>query len=199
MLPTKTLFLFLFVFVLLLGCQNDPTPSANPTTTPNTETAPSVSQTNEQESPKGQTTSPKKGFGLYVEDQKSQPGQEICLDVTVHDFNQIVSMQYTMNWNPNVLKFEKFGDFQLKDLGESNFNIKTAPKGMIPISWYDQDIKGITLADNTSIYQICFEVIGDPGSSSRFILTNDPVTIEISDASGQLVELNSRRAKVEVQ
>ena len=192
--------LVVFSFLLLAACQNDPTPpqqSEQPSTATVIETP---SETNDNK-PKPSTSTPSKkdGFSLYVKDQTVSAGSEVCLDIETQEFKKILRIQYNMNWNPNVLKFKDFGELNLKDLNASNFNTQIASKGSMPLSWFDQDIKGLSKKDGSSIYQMCFEVIGSAGSSSRFIFTNDPVTIEISNAGGQILPLAKDRATITVE
>ncbi len=193
-------FLVVCSLFLLVACQNEPSPSQQSEPTPSPATTETPSEETNPKTPKASISSSKKdGFSLFVKDQKVTAGTEVCLDIETQEFNKILSMQYTMNWNPNVLKFKDFGELSLKDLNASNFNTQIAAKGSMPLSWFDQDIKGLSLKDGSSVYQLCFEVIGASGTSSRFIFTNDPVTIEISNAGGQILPLAKNRATITVE
>ena len=200
MLFMRQSFVLVFSLFLFVACQNDPSPSQQPAQTPGAATTETPSEAPTPKTPeKNPSAAKKSGFSLFVQDQKVTSGAEVCLDVATQEFKKILSMQYTMNWNPNVLKFKDFGELSLKDLNTSNFNTQIAAKGSMPLSWFDQDIKGITIKDGSSIYQLCFEVIGAAGTSSRFIFTNDPVTIEISNAGGQILPLAKNRATITVE
>jgi len=194
---TRQSLFVVFSLLFLVACQSDPDSSqqAPPSSTPSQAESTSEETTKANE-PTVTAKTKKNGFSLFVADQSVTTGSEICLDVKTQDFQKILSMQYTMNWNPNVLKFKEFGELNLKDLNASNFNTQIAAKGSMPLSWFDQDIKGLTMKDGSSIYQLCYEVIGAAGSSSRFIFTNDPVTIEISNAGGQILPLIKNRATI---
>jgi hypothetical protein len=180
---------FLYCLVILFGlsaCQS----------TTNDQKATSAGTEKAAATPSGPMS---KGITLLVDDQTITSGQSVCLDVKVKDFQQVMSMQYTMHWDPKVLEYEKVDKLQLKDLKAGNFGASMAPKGMMGISWYDFDVKGITVPDNTSIYQVCFKAKGAAGSSSKVFFDGTPVAVEISNAAGEIIQFSSRRAYVTVQ
>ena len=137
-------------------------------------------------------------FSLYVNDQDVKSGEQVCLDVQTTHFNSIISMQYTLNWDPNLLQFTKLDNLNLADFNEGNFNLQRASKGQIISAWFDPNIQGITKADESTIYSLCFDVIGSSGSSSYIYFGSDPTVIEISDPSGQ-IEFYSPRTTVSIQ
>lgn len=136
---------------------------------------------------------------LNLEDQTVKPGETVCANVQVRNFRNIMSMQYTTRWDPAVLRFTKVQGFSLKDLSATNFGTTRAEEGQIAISWFDQDLKSITLPDDNTIYQICFEAIGASGSSSSLQFTGDPVIIEISNLAGEIIGFSSRKARINIQ
>ena len=136
---------------------------------------------------------------LTASTKTANPGGEICLDVTTRDFNQILSMQYTMKWNTKVLKFKDLRKFDLPNLTAQNFGQNSADKGILAFSWYDQNLRSVSKPDGSSIYQMCFEVIGKSGDKSYLQFTSSPTTVEISNADGALLELNGVTGVVKVR
>jgi len=47
-------------------------------------------------------------------------------------------------------------------------------------SWYDQAVQGITVADNSTIHQICYTALGASGTKSKIQITQDPIIVEIT-------------------
>jgi len=139
------------------------------------------------------------GIILSVPDQTVAAGQTVCLPVQVQQFDQIMSMQYTMHFDPAVLQFKEIKDFQLKDMGKSNFGTNRASNGIITTSWYDLDVKGLSVNNNTPIYQVCFDAIGTAGQASPVEFNGDPVIVEISNAAGEVIRFSARKAKVTIE
>lgn len=176
------LFLLFFTILGLGACQSD------------------ANNKQQQASAKTAASGPlSSGIILSVPDQTATTGQTLCLPVQVQQFDQILSMQYTMHFDPTVLKFKEINGFQLKDLGKSNFGTNRATNGIITTSWYDLDVKGISVNTNTPIYQVCFEAIGTSGQTSPVEFNGDPVIVEISNATGEVIGFSARKAKVTIE
>jgi hypothetical protein len=87
----------------------------------------------------------------------------------------------------------------LPNLGEANFGLTNSERGMLGISWYDASLKGISLEDGTKIYEMCFQVSGDSGSSSKIRVTNDPVIIEVSNSAERILGIPTGDGEVVVE
>ena len=135
---------------------------------------------------------------LYISSTEAATGAETCLSVTVARFNQIVSMQYTMKWDPQILRFKEVKNFGLPGLRTTNFGTRAADKGILAYSWFDANVKGITVPDGTKLYEVCFDVVGKAGSSSSLEFADKPVLIEISNSASQFLGIDGVNGKVRV-
>ena len=139
-------------------------------------------------------------LNLAISSQTATKGSQACIAVTARNFNNIMSMQYTMKWDKKVLKFKELRGFNLPGLGATNFGTQWVEKeGLLTYSWLDANLKGITKPDGASLYEICFEVLGDTGSKSFVEFVNAPVIFEISNADTQFLELKGEQGSVEVK
>lgn len=136
---------------------------------------------------------------LSVNKKTAATGETVCLDVMSPDFNQIVSMQYTMSWDKKVLRYKEVQNFKVPAMSNGNFGARGAEKGKLTFSWYDPNVRGITLQPGTSLYQVCFDVIGDSGSKAFFQFTDYPTVTEIMKADGTFLDLNWTSGKVTVR
>lgn len=138
------------------------------------------------------------GLTLSVSNVSTTKGAEVCVDVSTKDFDQIVSLQYSMAWNSDLLKFKEVKNFKLPAMNAQNFGAHKAENGVLTFAWYDPNIRGITLPDDSVIYQVCFEAIGKSGSIASLKFANEPTVQEVSNASGELIPLNSIKGRVKV-
>ena len=107
------------------------------------------------------------------------------IDVRVLDFESIMSMQFSVNWDTAVLKFDSITNLgALPDYTIANFNTNSSNEGKFTTLWLGDPIYGNTLDDSTSIFSIAFTVIGSPDSQSSVAITNDPLAIEVTDLDG---------------
>ena len=126
-------------------------------------------------------------FTIVASDVTAASGSNICIDISVLNFTDILSMQYSMNFDPSVLQFT--GIIDPEALLNINFGETQATSGNLTLSWLDEDLNGITLPNNTVIYQVCFDVIGPNNCdvTHLFEFTGNPTPIEISDFNSQIV------------
>lgn len=107
-------------------------------------------------------------------------GETICLDLTVDNFTDIVSLQFSINWFPSVLQFVSIQGVNLPGWTFGNFNVNQA-EGWASCSWFNPDpTQGYTAPNGTAIVQICYEVVGFCGQTSPVSVTSNPTTIEIT-------------------
>ena len=145
------------------------------------------------------TTDDSSVLTLSVTNKSATKGEAVCLDVVSSDFNQIVSMQYTMQWDKKVLKYKGVQNFNVPAMSPANFGPRTASEGKLTFSWYDPNVRGITLSPGTSLYQVCFDVIGESGSKAFFQFTDYPTITEIMQTDGTFLDLNWTSGKVMVK
>lgn len=113
----------------------------------------------------------------------AMPGENVCLDLTVENFNNIVTAQFTITYDPNILQFTNVGGFNpnVPDLGGSSFN--PGSPGILTFAWANFAGDGVNINDGETFYHICFDVIGSLGESSPLGFSNTPTPIEIGDPS----------------
>ena len=62
------------------------------------------------------------------------PGQRICVDVQVKNFIDVGSAQFTISFDPTVLRFDTVENLNLRDLTPDAFN--SSQNGGIAMSWF---------------------------------------------------------------
>ncbi|GAB4253188.1 MAG: hypothetical protein Kow0027_18350 [Saprospiraceae bacterium] len=138
-------------------------------------------------------------LSLSLTSLTASPGETICLPVTASGFEKILSMQYTMVWDPAVLRLNGIDKFGLRGLGENNFGTHMAGEGKLTFSWYDPNLRGESRKDGSVIYELCFEVVGPNDTSTGVHFANQPTIIEISNALGKFLVLNATDGYVKVE
>ena len=133
-----------------------------------------------------------------VESMTAQAGTNICLDVTVDNYTDILTWQYSVTWNPSVLSYTGVTGFNLPGLAVSSFGGNTA-SGTLTASWDDATAQGVTVANGTAIYQICFDVIGSNGSSTQVQFGGSPTAIEVTGGAQEVLDADFNAGTVTVQ
>lgn len=134
------------------------------------------------------------------------PSSNECVPVVVEDFGSIVSMQFSINWDPSIISITGVQGFnpavpdisQNGNFGWENFPVPNAiAPGVMTFSWSDNSFTGVSLPDGSIFFEICFDVVGQLGDCSDLNITSNPVTVEIVNTTEEII-LNTRDGKVQV-
>lgn len=143
---------------------------------------------------------PVSGFAIIASDATVMSGQNFCIDISVQDFTEIVSMQYTMAFDESKIEYTGVQSFNLNGLGASNFGTNQANQGIITLSWLDPETDGETLPNGTVIYKVCFKAIGpnNCNATTLFEFTNSPTLPEITNADGEIVPFQGVNGEITI-
>jgi len=150
----------------------------------------------------GGNNPPVTGFAVIASDETTAPGTQICVDVTVNDFDNILSMQYTMEFNESKWSFGNIpvSSFGLPGLSAASFGTTQTGQGYISFSWSDPNATGVTVPDGTVIYQVCLNAIGSNncGATTPFQFNSATTPIEVYNGSSQPVTFQSEPGDLEI-
>jgi hypothetical protein len=97
--------------------------------------------------------------GIHIENVSTAGGEGIQVDVTTSNFDDVISFDFTVAWDANVLTYETVGNFnpQLPDYNSSNFNIPGgAPNNLVTLWIKDGGQNGVFLEDGAVLFTIFF-------------------------------------------
>jgi len=116
-----------------------------------------------------------------IETTRSEAGSTICLPVRVSNFRDIQGMQLGLQWNPDVLTFQGFQNFNLRDLDAADFNVGGSSQGNILMSWIPfREPFTLSIPDSTVIMEICFTIAADaPPGFQAVAFSNEVLTTEV--------------------
>ena len=117
-----------------------------------------------------------------ADDVVTLPGQTVCVEVTANSFTDIFSFQYTINYDPTILDFTTINPIDLP----ADLLFAEPSAGNITVSWSDATLPldGVTLADGTVLYEICFMAIGAVGETSPIDFSGSLTPIEVTTTDG---------------
>jgi hypothetical protein len=96
---------------------------------------------------------------LVISPVVTQDGNDVYVDFVVNNFTDILSMQFTVQWDPTIMEFESITDYLLVGLGPTNFssNPNTLGNGYLTNSWLEPTVTiGVTLPDCSTIFRAHF-------------------------------------------
>lgn len=136
---------------------------------------------------------------LCINPIQTTVGDQIQVDITIGNFVEIISLQYSITFNSNALAVESVGNFHPDlNLSENNFGLELdpgAPSGYTTFSWFDgSGVSGVTLDNDEVIYTLFFTVIS--GENSEVFIDYDLTgvglpMVEAVNADGMFLNVKS--------
>lgn len=120
------------------------------------------------------------------------PDATVEVNVQVASFNEIVSMQGTFTWDPAVLEYQTVSNFELPTTMTTGFHFgaNNSEQGILTFAWIEEMLQGYTLDDNSAIFTIVFKAVGAENDMTDLDFVGDPTIIEITDAGGNVLDVN---------
>ncbi len=116
-------------------------------------------------------------------------GENICLEVPVYNFTNITSFSFTINYDPAKVSFDQLVPNTAVPPGGS-FQATNLVPGEIRVLWLynPQDFAGITVADGTALFSVCFDVV--EACQTAIEITDNPTSIAATDDNGNSLVVN---------
>ncbi|MEL6986369.1 MAG: gliding motility-associated C-terminal domain-containing protein [Bacteroidota bacterium] len=117
-------------------------------------------------------------------------GEEACFDVTVGNFDRIISIQFGLRWDFSVLRLNRIENLNT-NLNLNTLNVIQAGPGQVNMVWIDNSTIGVDRPDNEILFTLCFTAIGSVGSSSGFEIvgTTPSSNFEFANADGEVLNV----------
>lgn len=119
-------------------------------------------------------------FQLTPQENKSIfcKGDQICYNVEVTGFNDILSITSSIGWDSSVIKFIGASNFErIENIANFNVPFDSMTQTHADVAnffYFDfQNGETLTLPDSTSIVTMCFEVVGAPNSTTQIDLIKE--------------------------
>jgi len=106
---------------------------------------------------------------FVVSSHTNQPGEMVAVTVTVKDFRDVTSIQFTLGWETSALRYRSVSAFGLTGLSAQNFNSAQTASGKLSVSWDDQTGGSTTLPDGAAIFTITFDVVASTLGASQVV------------------------------
>ena len=120
---------------------------------------------------------------LCLSDISVMTESNFCMPVTVANFTNVLSAAMTIGWDPSVIEFTGVSNVN-PTLGSNNvgFDEDRKAEGLLPVLFFELSLTTITLPDSAVLFDLCFTVVGPPGSRTPISFLNEPTGISITDS-----------------
>ncbi len=122
------------------------------------------------------------GVKVILTAGNGKPNDEICTDVTVGNFQNVIDFQFSLNWEPADIEFTQVKNLNSARLPgldfNTNFDSAGVKSGALTFNYESQT--PITVPEGTVIFQVCYKIIG-PSPGELGTQDNCDNNIEILD------------------
>ncbi|MEL7426343.1 MAG: cohesin domain-containing protein, partial [Bacteroidota bacterium] len=127
-------------------------------------------------------------FGLVLSSAQAEVGEEVTIDVTTRQYEDIVALQYSHHWNPAKLRFIEVLYNPDMDISVANFNLQPEfiNAGVLNFAYVEATGAGRDLVDGEALYQLRFELLDAAGADVT--ITDLAGTIEIIHATELILD-----------
>ena len=109
--------------------------------------------------------------------EQGEPEDQVCVPITVQNFNDIVAFQYTFEWDTSIVTYDTVINFNpnVSDL-EMAIGTNFTDDGKLLTAWAPFSATPVTLNNGDTLYQVCLDIKPNAtvGSSALLTFSDDP-------------------------
>lgn len=112
-------------------------------------------------------------FTFSASSEEGFPNEVVCVDITVESFENVVSFQFGVEFDPTQLEFVN-ATSDLFPISEFFVALPSTGEPILTVSWGSLQGIPLSVSDGTEIFSICFNTIGEPATCSPITFTDPP-------------------------
>lgn len=137
-------------------------------------------------------------LSFQLEDVRANSTEEFCIDLKTQGFQNVLGMQGSILYDPDLLQFTETKDFGLPGLSTASFGTPTVGlEKTVTFSWSSPTATGIDLADGQTMAKLCFQPLVDAGKTI-VEFSKLPTPIELIDGNLHLLSATFLAAEVQI-
>ncbi len=117
---------------------------------------------------------------LSITAETAQPGQTVCLPVSLHNLNGLTTIQGSIAWDTTALRFVGVELGGLPEFSSNDLNLESTNVGRLLYAWASESGVGVTLADSALFLEACFVVRSETPPGTYYVAFDDEIRPEVS-------------------
>ncbi|MBK8558247.1 MAG: hypothetical protein IPL65_22065 [Lewinellaceae bacterium] len=133
------------------------------------------------------TCNPSDNVVLTLPNATTPVGSQICIPITTTGFNDVVGASFSLTWDPNVLQFTGFQNIHplISEADDDvQFNQNQVGSGRLGMLYYNALNNGATIPAGETLFEVCFNALGQLGECSPLNILNSPTAVQIENSLG---------------
>jgi Cohesin domain/Secretion system C-terminal sorting domain len=102
----------------------------------------------------------------------------VSADIRIKTRDSISALQFTLEWNPEILQFNTVDSIKLPDVSMDIFGTNSTSTGSLKFLWLSSASDGVRFTDSFTIFRVFFKAVGVKGTSSMVKFSNSLIRIK---------------------
>lgn len=128
-------------------------------------------------------------LSLSLSKTEALQGDVVEVPIKAGDYEALQSLSFSIGWDNEIASFEEVSQFGLEGMSQESFNTDEAIDGRIGFSWSLEE--GTDLGDDKTLFVLKLELNGKENQSTNLEISNEPVSIQVRNTSGQIISIES--------
>ncbi|NJN25053.1 MAG: hypothetical protein HC819_03225 [Cyclobacteriaceae bacterium] len=141
--------------------------------------------------------SPIKNVTLALDSINGNPGGTVLVPFSTLDFIDVLSMQFTVAWDPSLLSFNNLQDIAISQ-ANLDYNFNNA-QGYLTISWFNQAATDTTIVDGDNLFSLSFDIANTICSDAPLSIDGSITQIEVGYGAGCTANVLTQNGNVDIQ
>lgn len=123
--------------------------------------------------------------------------EQACVEVVVSNFNDILEYQFSLSWDFNTMQFGEIRNITYPEPTANDFGgFAGVESGTLFFDW--EPSQAYSLPDGTALFEVCFQMLGDPGDCDQLQVVELPLISEAISLSsnGENIGISANGAEV---
>jgi len=126
---------------------------------------------------------------FFATDQEAELGDTVTTEIKVKDFSEILSVQFSLNWDSTALRLLSVQDFGLVNLSENQHFFSPNGSALV-FAWFDESVLGVALPDSSVLFSVSYKVV-TPEDDASIVFSDEPTFIEVGSVSSGILEVTT--------
>jgi hypothetical protein len=137
-------------------------------------------------------------ISLVIPNRQGNTGSSVFVPVQVNGFENVLTAQFSVNWDPDVVTLVEVSGYGLPGMAGGNFGWTQVNSGRLSFSWDHPQGIGAYLDNGSALFVMEFQLTGQAGNSSLVQLTSTPTSIEFMNAGFNIVDFNVDPGQIDI-
>lgn len=117
---------------------------------------------------------------FIASEETVDPASSVTVPITITDFNNVTSIQFTLTWDATVIDYDSTADYGLNGINSGSFGETSVDNGRLTFLWIDPMGGSASLPDNSVLFSVSYTGVGRAGESSTIQFGDTPLQRQVT-------------------